>query len=206
MDASKTRTLPEVEISGMARDESHEVTLIVERAKAGDADAFAALMRLYQRRIIALGLQLGLRHDDALDACQDTFLKVFKYIRRFRSGESFFRWLYRIAIHAIYDHRKRSRTSGVLSIEDLTPSQVGLIRDAGPSLERRVESADLAGKLLEGLETLTRRERVVFVLRDLQEMDTEQIGRILCLSQITVRRHCMAARQKLRARLFTPRD
>jgi len=47
-------------------------------------------MRLYERRIIALGVQMGLHRDDALDACQDAFVKVFRYIRRFRSGHSFY--------------------------------------------------------------------------------------------------------------------
>jgi RNA polymerase sigma factor (sigma-70 family) len=51
---------------------------------------------------------------------------------------------------------------------------------------------------------LTRRERVIFVLRDLHEMSTQEIGGILRLSQITVRRHCSSARQKLRERLFPP--
>jgi RNA polymerase sigma-70 factor (ECF subfamily) len=206
MDTSKRQALTAYQVSDRAAGESPEVTALVDRAKSGDDEAFDDLMRLYERRVISLGLQMGLSLDDALDACQDAFVKVFRYIQRFRSGQSFFKWLYRIAIHAIYDHMRKGHPVGVVSVEDLSPSQVGAIRETGPSIAERVESADLAGKILAGLDGLSRRERIVFVLRDLQGMDTAAIGAILRLSQVTVRRHCMEARQKLRQRVFPRKD
>lgn len=187
------------------RGEPAEVTALVERARAGDAEAFGGLMRLYERRIIAIGMQMGLAREDALDACQDAFVKVFRYIGRFRSGESFFKWLYRIAIHAIYDHMRMIRRPGVVSIEDMDEQSSIDLKDHSLSTEARLENADLAAKLVAGMDCLTRQERIVFVLRDLQEMPTREIGRVLRLSQVTVRRHCMSARQKLRDRVF-PRN
>ena len=202
MDVTKPRILSEVQEPEAVASESTEVTALIERAKSGDAEAFGSLMCLYERRIIALGRQMGLSLEDSQDSCQDAFVKVFRYIHSFRTGHSFYRWLYRIAIRVIYDHLRRRRRSGTVSIEDLGPSQVGRIRATGPSLERRVETADLAGKLLSGLQSLSRRERIVFVLRDLQEMRTGEIAAILRLSPVTVRRHCMLARHKLRQRMF----
>lgn len=207
MDMTRPQALTGMESVTESEGESPEVTELVIRAQQGDADAFGDLMRMYESRIIALGLQLGLSRDDAMDSCQDAFVKVFKYIRRFRTGRSFFKWLYRIAIHAIYDQRRRSRPGRtVISIEDLGPSQAGSLEDGAPSLSRQVESADLAAKLLAGLDSLSRRERTVFALRDLQGLETAEIGRILRVTQVTVRRHCMIARQKLRRRLFPPAD
>jgi len=200
----KTQTLDEVQPAAPAAAESREITELVDRAKAGDALAFEGLMRLYERRVILLGMQMGLSREDALDTCQETFVKVFRYIGRFRSGESFFKWLYRIAIHAIYDQLRKSRAAGMVSIEEIAPEEAARLAGATPSLARRVEAADLAAKVLEGMTGLTRRERVIFVLRDLHEMSTQEIGGILRLSQITVRRHCTSARQKLRERLFSP--
>ena len=204
MDGIKPQALTEVAAAGSVRGEAPEVTALVERAKRGEAEAFDGLMRLYERRLIAIGMQMGLSRDDALDVCQDTFVKVFRYIRRFRSGQQFFKWLYRIAIHAVYDHLRRSRPAGVISIEDLDGDLTAGLRDTSPSPHSRVASADLASKLLAGLGLLSRQERIVFVLRDLQEIGTDEIGRVLRLSQVTVRRHCMSARQKLRDRLFPP--
>jgi RNA polymerase sigma factor (sigma-70 family) len=90
----------------------------------------------------------------------------------------------------------------MVSIEEMAPEVEAGLAGPAPSLARTVEAADLAAKLLAGMTGLTRRERVVFVLRDLHEMSTQEIGAILRLSQITVRRHCTSARQKLRERLF----
>src|SRR5512136_2880069 len=101
MDAIKPQELASMAVAREAAAESSEITALVERAKTGDAEAFGDLMRLYERRIIALGVQMGLTKDDSLDACQDAFIKVFRYIHRFRSGESFFKWLYRIALNVI---------------------------------------------------------------------------------------------------------
>ena len=202
MSITKTGTLDIATPAAPAPPESLEVTALVDRAKTGDALAFEELMRLYERRVILLGIQMGLSRDDALDTCQETFIKVFRYIGRFRSGESFFKWLYRIAIHAIYDKLKRTRSLGMVSIEDIGPEESAGLGGPAPSLDRRVEAADLASKILAGMVSLTRRERVIFALRDLHEMSTQEIGVILHLSQITVRRHCASARQKLRERLF----
>ena len=201
MDATKPGALAEVRGPESVSGESPEITVLVERAKSGDAEAFGDLMRLYERRVIALGIQMGLSRDDALDACQDAFVNVFRYIGRFRSGNAFFKWLYRISIHAVYDHLRMNRRPGVVSLEEVGSGEVESLRDGAPSSLRQAESADLARKLMASLDRLSRQERIVFVLRDLQQMSTEEIGRVLRLSQVTVRRHCMTARQKLRDRL-----
>jgi RNA polymerase sigma-70 factor, ECF subfamily len=205
MEIPKSPTLAELPAVARVEGEAPEVGQLVERAKAGDPSAFDGLMLLYERRIIAIGVQMGLSRDDALDACQDTFVKVFRYIGGFRSGESFFKWLYRIAVHAVYDHLKRSRPAGMISLEEIDPARAGSLKDSGPSPDATAAGSDLRKKLLAGLDTLSRQERIVFVLRDLQEIDSGEIARILRLSQVTVRRHCMTARQKLRRRLF-PKD
>lgn len=203
MDVTRPRSLSEAGVpAGSARGEPAEVTALVERAKTGDSDAFGGLMRLYERRIIGIGIQMGLSREDALDACQDSFVKVFRYIGRFRSGESFFKWLYRIAINTIYDQLRISRPTGVISLEEVAGDGRMELMDGAVPMATRVENADLVAKLVAELGCLTRQERIVFVLRDLHAMPTEEIGRVLGLSQVTVRRHCMSARGKLRDRLF----
>ena len=205
MDAAGPRSLVGFDTAGagtQADDEARAVTALVERAKGGDAEAFDDLMRLYEGRIIALGIQMGLSRDDALDACQNAFVRVFRFIARFRTGESFFKWLYRIAVNAIYDQMRQSRRSGVVSMEELDDAQYNDLRDSTPTPLAQVEASLLAGKLRDALDCLTRRERTIFVLRDLNEMGSAEIGAILRLSQVTVRRHCMSARQKLKKRLL----
>lgn len=202
MDTLKPQALTREGAPVSGSVETPVVTALVERAQGGDAQAFDHLMRLYERQIISIGVQMGLSHEDALDACQDAFVKVFRYIGRFRTGESFYRWLYRIAINAIHDHRRWSHPARVISLEDMDASDTGHFRDSGNRPDEQAEIGDLASKLLAELDCLSERERIVFVLRDLQDLSTEEIGRALHLSQITIRRHCMSARHKLRDRLF----
>lgn len=202
MDASKLRVTGEIVTDASLPGEPPRVTALVERAKAGDPAAFDDLMILYEGRIIAIGLQMGLSRDDALDACQDAFIKVFRYIRSFRSGQSFFNWLHRIAVNAIYDHLSWRHPAGTVSLEEVDNQAAAFC--GAQLVESRVDSADQVRKLLRGLEYLTRQERIVFVLRDMQQMTTAEIGKILRLSQITVRRHCASARQRLRNHLLSP--
>ncbi len=201
MDSTKPDMLSGGVASTLAQVESPQVTSLVERAKRGEAEAFDDLMRLYDRRVIAIGVQMGLRTDDALDVCQETFLKVFRYIGRFRSGESFYRWLYRITVNTVYDHMQSARAGQTMSMGDMSQAPEDRLCDPGISPDACLESADLVRKALGALDRLSRQERIVFVLRDLQSMSTREIGLILGLSQVTVRRHCMSARQKLRDRL-----
>lgn len=212
MDATESGPLSEQAIAaGGAQDASgselsEAVTALVLRAKQGDAEAFEGLMRMYEARVIALGMQMGLSRDDAMDACQETFIKVFRYIARFETGRSFFKWLYRIAIHAIYDQMRRTRSAPTVSLDDLDQTPALDPRDESPSAHSLVEAGQIRRKIRESLEMLSPRERIVFVLRDLQDLGTDEIGSILRLSQITVRRHCMSARQKLRNVFFPARD
>jgi RNA polymerase sigma-70 factor (ECF subfamily) len=198
VDSTKPGMIAEGVGAALAEGESPQVTALVERAKGGEADAFDDLMRLYERRVISVGVQMGLSADAALDACQDTFVKVFRYIHRFRSGESFYRWLYRIAVNTVYDHLRQARPKWAVSMEDVGGAAAQAVRAPGVPVEQRVQSEDLLRKALSALDRLSRQERIVFVLRDLQQVPTEDIGRILGLSTITVRRHCMLARRKLR--------
>jgi RNA polymerase sigma-70 factor (ECF subfamily) len=206
MDAPKSLTLD----AAPRRDEEAaledpRITALVDRAKAGDPDAFADLMHVYESRIIGLGIHLGLSRDDALDACQDAFIRVFRHIARFESGRIFFKWLYRIAIHSVYRQMRRGRRHAGLDIDD--PAVSARLQDfsAGGAVHQRLEERQLTERVRECLSGLSRQERIVFVLRDLQELPTEEIAAILRLSTVTVRRHCMGARQKLRQRILAPR-
>lgn len=208
MDAPKTIAIePPVtrEEREAAAIEDPRITALIDRAKTGDQDAFADLMRTYESRIIGLGIHMGLARHDAEDACQEAFVRVFRHISRFESGRIFFKWLYRISIHAVYHQLGRSRRHAALDLED--PAIQAQLEDHTPggALQARLEERQLAARVRECLGGLSRQERIVFVLRDLQEVPTDEIGAILRLSTVTVRRHCMAARQKLRSRIMRPK-
>ena len=180
-----------------AADKSRETQELVERVRSGDLGAFEGIIRLHERRILGMSVQMGLSPTDAQDACQEVFLRVFRYLGGFRAGRSFEAWLWRIAVNVVYDMLRVRRDREEVSWDGiLQEGEGGMIRSGG--LQITVENADLCAKLLERMEILTPQERMVFVLKELQDLDTAEVARAMRISSITVRRHGSSARMKLR--------
>src|SRR5215510_35061 len=92
---------------------------VIDRAKAGDHAAFEQIVDCYQRRVIAIAWRMLRNREDARDAAQEIFLRVYKYLRRFRSDQEFEPWLYRIVINVCHDHaRKRGGPDRFVSFEE----------------------------------------------------------------------------------------
>ena len=205
MDASKLPGLTATQIDDAQPEDAGEIGALIARARAGESDALGELMRLHERRVVQIGLQMGLGREDALDVCQETFIRVFRYLHRYDSGRPFFRWVHRIAVHAIYDHLRRQPPRAV-PLEEIAPEELASLDAGRTTLDARIDATGVRQRLVASLDRLSRRERMVFVLRDLQEIPTEEVGRILGLSRVTIRRHCMQARRRLRELLFPPPD
>ena len=187
---------------------SRETEELVERVRSGELDAFEGLIRLHERRLLGMAVQMGLSPADAQDACQEIFLRVFRYLGKFRAGKRFEAWLWRIAVNVVYDSLRTRRDreevpwDGIVHEEGISPRR-------WEGLQMSVENADLCAKLLKRLEVLTEQERMVFVLKELHDMDTDEIARAMRISAITVRRHKSTALQKLRnvlGELRRPKD
>ena len=177
--------------------ESRETRELVARIRSGDLEAFEGIIRLHERRILGMAVQMGLSPDDAQDVCQEAFLRVFRYLGGFRAGERFEAWLWRIAVNVVYDALRARRDREEVSWEGIFQGGEGVMsRSAG--LQITVENADLCAKILSRMEVLTPQERMVFVLKELQDLDTAEVARAMRISSITVRRHSASGRRKLR--------
>jgi len=172
---------------------------LVERAKAGDREAFAGLLQRFESKAIAIARGMGLGPEDAQDAAQDAFLKLFRYIGRFRSGSSFTNWFYRIVVHATYDHLKRVRRQAPRP--SAVPGEAEEVADDSAPPEANAEARFTQRRILRVLGALAPKERAAFVLRELQGLDTAQVARAMGVTQVTVRRHTQNARRKIRERL-----
>jgi RNA polymerase sigma-70 factor (ECF subfamily) len=172
-------------------------------ARAGDARAFEALLARHEGRVMRVLRLLGVPRQDREDVAQEVFLRVFRGLEGFRPSLPFAAWVYRITVNAAHDHRaRRARTSGRESgwteeAEDRAlhdrpgPEAQALARERGEALER-------------ALSELSERERAVFVLREMEEVETIEVARLLGVTTITVRRHLGLARRRLAAILSGP--
>lgn len=197
MNTAGPKRLP----STIVREDEHA---LVMAAKAGDGSAFEELVNRYERKIFRLTQNITGNREDAEDAMQDAFLKSYTHLGEFQGDSRFYTWLVRIAVNeALMRLRKRkpnqvSLDEPVETDDDIMPRE---IEDWGPSPEQRYAQTELHQILSEAIEKLDPAFRVVFVLRDMEELSTEETAKLLGISVPAVKSRLLRARLKMRQRL-----
>jgi RNA polymerase sigma-70 factor (ECF subfamily) len=180
---------------------------LAERARAGDDAAFTALVERYQERVYRLALRLSSNPSDAEEVLQEAFLQAWRRIDTFRGDARFGTWLYRIATNTALMHKRAARRRPAESLEALLPQfdESGLLADLDYQRSARadelLERAELAQRAREALDLLDENYRTVFVLRDLEEMSTEEAARVLEITPEAVRQRLHRARLMVRGYL-----
>lgn len=180
-----------------AESTSEAVRALVAQAQEGDVAAFSELVTWHQRRVISTAWRILGNQADALDAAQEVFLRLHRYLRSFRLDQDFSAWLYRLVVNACHDTRKRRPQHLSFELEQA--------RGAFDSLRSRddVEASAIVLEderlVSEALETLSEKERAALVLRDLEGLSTQQVADVLGSTPTTVRSQISTARAKLRA-------
>jgi RNA polymerase sigma-70 factor (ECF subfamily) len=181
---------------------------LAARAAAGDSPAFEALVERYQARVYRLACRLA-NDTDAPDLVQETFLQVYKNLRSFRGEAQFGTWLYRIATNVCLMHRRARDRRPLESLDQFMPSFTDDGRHAAmPADLQSASTADetldrqlLAAKAHDGIARLPDLYRDAFVLRDLEDLSTSDVARILDIEPATVRQRVHRARLMLRGYL-----
>jgi len=171
--------------------------LLIERAASGDAAAFEQIMINSQQRVISLTWRILGNQEDARDATQEVFLRVYKYLDRYKPEQDFFGWLYRITVNVCRDiERKRRRTE-----DQLTASVAkGEFHDVATS-ENQEEEAYLTQRremIRRAIADLPEKERMSLVLRDLEGLTTEEVASIMNTRPATIRVQISSARAKVK--------
>lgn len=179
---------------------------LVQRAKAGELDAFEALTNRYEQRVYSLGLKI-LRHEqDAEDITQQTFLSALEGLAGFRGDASFSTWLLRIATHAALKVIRKRKGLDTISLEEATEPQENssavphpeYIADWRESPEELVQRHETRALLEEALAQLDEKHRLVFLLRDVEGLSVKETSEALDLSEANVKVRLLRARLKLR--------
>src|SRR5678809_1284094 len=150
---------------------------IVVAAQHGSDDAFAALVRLHQRRSYSVVRAIVLSHEDAEDAVQEGFLHAYRALDRFRPDQPFGAWLFRIMANASLDLVRRRKVRDADELPETVPMP---FRDPG-------ESDELRRRLNQALTKLTERQRSVIVLHDVEGFTHGEIGAMLGIPEGTAR-------------------
>lgn len=177
---------------------------LVGAAKAGDVQAFETLVSRYERKIFRLTQNITQNREDAEDAMQEAFLKAYEHLGDFQGNSRFYTWLVRIAVNQAL-MKLRRRRNNIVSLdeevdtgEDTMPREV---EDWGPSPEERYQQSELGDILTKVIGELDPPFRIVFQLRDIEQLSTEETAEALGLSIPAVKSRLLRARLKLRHNL-----
>ncbi len=178
--------------------------VLVAAAKAGDISAFETLVGRYERKIFRLAQNITQNREDAEDTMQEAFLKAYQHLGEFQGNSRFYTWLVRIAVNQALMKLRKRRPNQVSLDEEIETGEESMpreVEDWGPSPEERYEQSELGTILTDTIAELDPPFRIVFQLRDIEELSTEETAEVLGLSVPAVKSRLLRARLKLRQKL-----
>lgn len=175
---------------------------IVERALAGDADAFGEIVSRWERRIFALAYGMLGREEDARDATQETFISAFRNLRNFRGEAKVSSWLHRIAVNQCITRQRRAKVRGEIALEDEDNSDgSSFFASAHESPASEAESQQRSQMVRRAVGALPPELRQVIVMKEFEDLTFQEISEVLDLPLSTVKSRLYTALKQLRMRL-----
>jgi len=171
---------------------------ILLRSKKGDSTAFRQLVEHYQSYAYSLAIRLLCHEEDAKDAVQECFIRIWKHLPKYDLKKKFTTWMYKIVTNLCYDRlkaRKRQRIDASLN----SRNEVQL--PDGTNLEKDMDNRELLQIIQDLAGTLTPKQRIVFILRDLQDLDMKEVSQICKMPLQSVKSNLYYARKNIRTKI-----
>jgi RNA polymerase sigma-70 factor (ECF subfamily) len=177
---------------------------LIDAYRAGSHEALADLLRGYQRRVYSICYRMVRNPDEAADLTQESLVRVMEGLESYDQRAALSTWVIRVTMNCCLSHLRRQKLRRHGSLDepgggDDDPWSARLPSGRELSAERHVEQAELRVVLARALKDLDPQMRAILVLRDLQELDYQQIGDILDVPIGTVKSRLFRARAALRA-------
>jgi RNA polymerase sigma-70 factor (ECF subfamily) len=176
---------------------------LVRQAQTGDTTAFDQLVRRYRTRIFGMIYNMVHNEQDAWDLAQDSFVKAWKSIGRFRGQSSFYTWIYRIVTNVTIDWLRKKQVKGggaefdeAVQLNEIEPGSRTVPRaEAAP--HEQMEQAEIRGRIDAAIAELSPEHRAVILLKEIEGMQYHEIAESLGCSIGTVMSRLFYARKKL---------
>ncbi|MCZ6752575.1 MAG: sigma-70 family RNA polymerase sigma factor [Acidobacteria bacterium] len=178
---------------------------LVHQAKEGSVEAFGELVNRHDRKIFRLTQHITRNREDAEDALQETFLKAYSRLSQFAENSQFYTWLVRIAVNESLMKLRKRKGDASVSLDDPMETEEGFvpreIGDWGNNPEQQYAQQELHEILDRTVNSLPAQFRTVFILRDMEQLSTEETAEALNLSVSAVKSRLLRARLQLREKL-----
>jgi RNA polymerase sigma-70 factor (ECF subfamily) len=180
---------------------------LVKRCQAGDAEAFDELIVRYRTRIFGMIYSMVHNEQDAWDLAQDSFVKAWKSIKRFRGQSSFYTWIYRIVMNVTIDSLRKKQIKGAgaefddsIQLKEIDPASKTVPKpDALPY--ENLQRGEIRAQIDHAISQLTPEHRAVILMKEIEDMQYHEIAEALGCSIGTVMSRLFYARKKLQALL-----
>lgn len=185
-------------------------TELIERCQKGDREAFNELVEQYQSHVINIAYGMLSDREDAYDAAQETFVKIYRNIGGFKGKSSLSTWIYRIVANVCNDMlRKRQRSAVVVSMSGTVSDEDDRemdITDNAPTPEEMAELNEEQRAVRIAISELSAEHREIITLSDIEQLSYEEISEILKCPIGTVKSRLNRARSALKKKLLKNRE
>jgi RNA polymerase sigma-70 factor (ECF subfamily) len=176
---------------------------LVKRCQAGDTEAFDELVSRYRTRVFGMIYNMVHSEQDAWDLAQDSFVKAWKSIGRFRGQSSFYTWMYRIVMNVTIDWLRKKQVKGggaefddAIQLKEVDPAAKTLPKpDALPY--ERMQQSEIRTQIDHAITQLSPEHRAVILMKEIEDMQYHEIAEALECSIGTVMSRLFYARKKL---------
>ena len=180
---------------------------LVRRCQAGDTEAFDELVTRYRTRIFSMIYNMVHSEQDAWDLAQDSFLKAWKSIRRFRGSSSFYTWIYRIVMNVTIDWLRKKHVKGAgtefddaIQLREVDPASQTVPKTEALPYET-MERGEIRVRIDQAIAQLSPEQRAVILMKEIEGMQYHEIAEALGCSIGTVMSRLFYARKKLQTLL-----
>ena len=179
----------EVSVKASQRFEDLE---LARRSQAGDTEAFGELVTKYRAKIFTMVYGMVRNENDAWDLAQEGFLKAWRSIHQFQGRSSFYTWLYSLTVNLAIDSLRRKGRRVEVELDDAIPSSL-------PSPRANYQRTEIREHINAALAQLSPEHRAVIVLKEIEDLQYQEIAEILNLSIGTVMSRLFYGRKKLQS-------
>jgi RNA polymerase sigma-70 factor (ECF subfamily) len=189
----------ELPVNALTQNQT-SLTDLIERAASGDTGAFEQIMILSQQRVMTMTWRMLGNEADARDAAQEVFLRVYKYLGRFKQNQDFYAWLYRITVNVCRDiaRKRQQHSEGFMSLAGTVAEEALTVASKQEDAEQTLLHTQRRKLIARALATLPAKERASLILRDVEGLPTDEVARIMKSSSTTVRSQISSARKKIK--------
>lgn len=182
-------------------EERDDERALVERAKGGVEEAFAALVHRHRDRAFAVAYRLVRQREDALDIAQEAFVRAYQSLAGFKGESRFSTWLHRIVVNLALDHLRRQpqREAGEYRDAQALEETAREVVSPTPNPQQATEAREMRRLIQEGLGTLPAEQRTALVLREIEGLSYKEIAQTMRCSIGTVMSRLHYARRKMQA-------